>query len=395
MYRRCCALSVTSYKSKIRNELIIDYTTKSTIFELFKVINSREVQKILKKHGCDRYAKKLEAHQLIVMLILAQQNQCTGTRTIQTSFEFNRKLRRYLKLDSISHTQVFRRLKSFPIAAIEEIFNLVVKRLGSKYRQKISKPLHGLNLIDASTITKSLKGMEWARFRNSKAGIKLHLSLMYHDEITYPNNVYVSRAKEHDVAYLKDLVVISKNTINVFDRGYVDYQAFDQFSDAGVSFVTRLKENAATWVIKRYETDDESKVVYHDLVTVGCGKKKTRNAFRYIQLCDDDGKHVQFLTNVMDKTPEEIGDIYKLRWQIELFFKWIKQNLKIKHFYATSEQAITVQVYIALIAYCLFRLISVRVDPRVSLRKIKSAVLSALFDPFRDIVEQLIRISPH
>jgi IS4 transposase len=300
-----------------------------------------------------------------------------------------------MKLDTISHTQVFRRLRNFPIAAIEEVFNVVVKRLGSKYRQKISKSLHGLNLIDASTITKSLKGMEWAKFRKSKAGIKLHLSLMYHDDIAYPNNVFVSRAKEHDVAYLKDLVVVSKNTINVFDRGYVDYQAFDQFADAGVLFVTRLKENAATWVIKRYEVDEKSKVAYHDLVTVGCGTKKTKNAFRYIQLLDDDGNQVHFITNVMDKTPEEIGDIYKLRWQIELFFKWIKQNLKIKHFYATSEQAVTVQIFIALIAYCLFRLISAKVDPRVSLRKIKSAVMSALFDPFRDIVEQMMRISPH
>jgi IS4 transposase len=395
MYRRCTALSVTSYKSNIRNELIIDYTTKTTIFELFEVINSSEVRKIFKKHKCNRYAKKLKAHQLIVLLILAQQNQCTGTRTVQTSFEFNRKLRRYLKLDSISHTQVFRRLQSFPIAAIEEVFNVVVKRLGSKYRQKISKSLHGLNLIDASTITKSLKGMEWAKFRKSKAGIKLHLSLMYHDEIAYPNNVFVSKAKEHDVAYLKDLVVVSKDTINVFDRGYVDYQAFDQFSDVGVLFVTRLRENAATWVIQRYEVDEKSKVVYHDLVTVGCGAKKTKNAFRYIQLRDDDGNQVHFITNVMDKTPEEIGDIYKLRWQIELFFKWIKQNLKIKHFYATSEQAVTVQIFIALIAYCLFHLISAKVDPRVSLRKIKSAALSALFDPFRDVVEQMMRISPH
>ena len=148
-------------------------------------------------------------------------------------------------------------------------------------------------------------------------------------------------------------------------------------------------------MIERYEVDEKSKVVYHDLVTVGCGAKKTKNAFRYIQLRDDDGNHVHFITNVMDKTPEEIGDIYKLRWQIELFFKWIKQNLKIKHFYATSEQAVTVQIFIALIAYCLLRLISAKVDPRISLRKIKSAVMSALFDPFRDTVEQMMRISSH
>lgn len=97
----------------------------------------------------------------------------------------------------------------------------------------------------------------------------------------------------------------------------------------------------------------------------------------------------------MDKTTQEIGEIYKLRWQIELFFKWIKQNLKIKHFYATSENAVTVQIFIALIAYCLFRLISVYIKPTVSLRKIKIAVLTSLFEPFDEFIEQLMRISPH
>lgn len=235
------------------------------------MINSQEVKNIFKKYNCNRYAKKLKAHQLIILLILAQQNQYTGTRMIQTGFEFNRKLRRALKLESISHTQIFRRLQSFPVAAIEEIFSIIVKRLSKEYVSATSS-LDSLNLIDASSITKSLKGMEWAKFRDGKAGVKLHLSLMYHDEICYPKDAFVSKAKVHDIAYFKDLISMNKKIINVFDRGYVDYEAFDEFSDAGIKFVTRLKDNAATWTIERYETKNDENLLFHDLVTVGSGK---------------------------------------------------------------------------------------------------------------------------
>ena len=391
MHRLVCDLVQIYNKEPIK----IDYTTKTTIFELFNVINSQEVQHIFEKHGCNHYAKKLKAHQLIVLLILAQQQQSTGVRAMHTHMKFSNKLHQHLGIDEISHTQIFRRLQKFPVAAIEEIFKVILKVLIQKHHMHSIPSIQKLNLIDASTISKSLSGMEWAQFRKDKAGIKLHLSLMYHDSIAYPTKLKVTSAKEHDVLYLRDLVVNCSDTINVFDRGYVDYQAFDEFAEEGIKFVTRLKDNAATWIVERFPTAPESNVIYDDHVKVGNGAKKTRNVFRYIQLRDDKGKHIQFITNVMDQSAEDIGAIYKNRWQIELFFKWIKQNLSIKHFYATSKDAITVQVYVAMIAYCLFTMVAIGIKQRISMSKIKAAVLAALYEPLDEFIERLMRISPH
>lgn len=359
------------------------------------MINSEEIQRIFKRHRCDRYSKKLKTAQLIPLLILAQYNQASGNRSVSIDLAFNNNLQRYLKLDSISHSQIFRRLETLPTEALEDMFSVIVSKVRKSFGNKASQAISGLNLIDSSTITKALTGMEWAKFRDSKAGIKLHLALETYEDFQFPNNVLTSIAKEHDVAYLKDLVVLSKTVINVFDRGYVDYKVFDQFVEDGVLFVTRLKDNAASWLVERYLVEDYDNVQYHDLVKIGSGPKKTKNAFRFIQMTDENGKVFKFLTNVFDKTVEDICAIYKERWQIELFFKWIKQHFKVKHFFATSSNAVTNQIYIALIGFCLLALVKLDTGAKASLYVIQIALRQSLFDAYENFKIRLIRISPH
>lgn len=347
------------------------------------------------RHKCDHYSKKLKTAQLIPLLILAQYNQASGNRSISIDLAFNSKLQDYLGLESISHSQVFRKLGSIPTEALEDIFSVIVSNVRRTFGRNASNVVAGLNLIDSSTITKALTGMEWAKFRDSKAGIKLHLALESHEHFQYPSNALISVAKDHDVSYLKDLVVLSKTTINVFDRGYVDYKVFDQFAEDGVLFVTRLKDNAATWLVERYPVESDEKVQYHDLVKIGSGSKKTKNAFRFIQMTDEKGKELKFLTNVFDKSVEEICAIYKERWQIELFFKWIKTHFKVKHFFATSSQAVTNQIYIALIGFCLLALIKLDTGARASIYIIQVALRQGLFESYESFKVRLIRISPH
>lgn len=359
------------------------------------MINSDEIQRIFKRHQSDRYSKKLKTAQLIPLLVLAQYNQASGNRSVAIDLAFNSKLQNYLGLGSISHSQVFRRLGNLPTEALEDLFSVIVSKVRRTFGANASNAVSGLNLIDSSTITKALTGMQWAKFRDSKAGIKLHLALDSHEHFQYPSNAMISVAKEHDVAYLKDLVVLSKTVINVFDRGYVDYKVFDQFADDGVLFVTRLKDNAATWLVERYPVGASKKISYHDLVKIGSGPKKTKNAFRFIQMTDEKGKELKFLTNVFDKSAEEICAIYKERWQIELFFKWIKTHFKVKHFFATSPRAVANQIYIALIGFCLLALIKLDTGAKASIYAIQVALRFCLFEPYESIKVQLIRISPH
>lgn len=248
-----------------------------------------------------------------------------------------------------------------------------------------------LNLIDASVISKALTGMEWAKFRKNKAGIKLHLAIRYHDEGLCPNKAKISTAKHADIKYLEELLDFEEGIINVFDRGYSSYELFDKITEAKGLFVTRLKENASTWI----EVDHPVNGSLVKVSDVRLGNKynyKTKHLYRYIELVDDEGKTLRFLTNMMDVSPEQITEIYRLRWQIELFFKWIKQHFTVKHFFATSENAVKNQMYIALIAYMLIGILRLNVNPKAPMNKLRIALRTGMnitFDQFRVLAGKL------
>jgi IS4 transposase len=187
------------------------------------------------------------------------------------------------------------------------------------------------------------------------------------------------------------LVVEEKDAINVFDRGYVDYEKFDIYCEKGIRFVTRLKSNAKIQVVKELTVKDETIEKGHIVYLGTKGINRMKHPLRIIKTHDTEGKPVIILTNDFKLTAREISDIYRYRWQIELFFKWLKQHCQIKHFYGLSQQAVENQVFIALITHCLLMLLKLKTGYKGSFLTIKRLLKACLLEPFTLFVKKLYR----
>ena len=188
----------------------------------------------------------------------------------------------------------------------------------------------------------------WAKFRRTKGGIKLH-TLLDHDGYI-PAFVHITTASVADVNAAR-LLKLPAGSIIVMDRGYVDFALFAQLHAKGILFVTRMKRGMRYRVVERAESDRAQGVTSEQTIEfTGTKAKKCPIRLRRVGYRDvETGKHYFFLTNEFELSAKTIADIYKERWQVELFFKWIKQNLKIKSFLGTSKNAVMSQIWIALI----------------------------------------------
>jgi len=205
--------------------------------------------------------------------------------------------------------------------------------------------------LDATTIKLCLSLFPWASFRQAKGGIKMHTLLDHDGHI--PAFATVTDAKTHESRLAKALE-LPKGSIVVFDKGFINYSWFRSLGEKGVFFVTRLKKNATYKLLERRPVDRKTGVTSDHIIEVISDKMPLR--LRRVGYRDpESGKRYQFLTNHFRLSPKTIADIYRERWQIELFFKEIKQNLRIKSFIGTSENAVLIQIYTALTVYLLLK----------------------------------------
>jgi hypothetical protein len=371
-------------------------TTKSTFIQLFEPILNKQFFQRLKDLNADKYVKKLKTTQLIELIAHAQIEQQRGLRDIGNSLN-NDELSKAVNLDSISASQVSRRLRDLPTEATQELFKTINLEIGKKIGfEKIQNELGRINLIDSSTISMCLSRYPWAEFRKTKSGVKLHLRLRFIENGVIPDKAIVTPARPADKTQMDNLVVEEKDALNVFDRGYVDYKKFDNYCEKGIRFVTRLKGNAIVKVERELPLEPESPIKKDYIVYLGSeGINKMQHPLRLLETSDIQGRQVLILTNDFGLSAEQIGDIYRSRWQIELFFKWIKQHLRVKHFYGLSQQAVENQILIALITYCLMALVKVKTSYRGSLLTIKRVLRTCLYDTFEAFVRQLRREPMH
>src|SRR5215469_14390558 len=217
-----------------------------------------------------------------------------------------------------------------------------------KHRFRFKSKLFSL---DATTISLCLSLFPWASFRQSKGGIKMHTLLDHNGYI--PSFVTITNAKTHESTMSKTLE-LPKGSIVVFDKGFIDYSWFRSLGEKGVFFVTRLKKNAVYTLLERHQVNRKTGVTSDHIIEVAKQEKPLR--LRRIGCRDpESGKRYEFLTNHFHLSAKTIADVYKDRWQIELFFKEIKQNLRIKSFVGNSENAVLIQVYTALTTYLLLK----------------------------------------
>lgn len=237
------------------------------------------------------------------------------------------------------------------------VFGLCKSQFGGKHKFRFKNKLLS---FDATVIELCLSIFDWAHFRRTKGAIKLHLLL---DHAGYlPQFVNITTGKVHEVNILKTLTFES-GTIVVFDRGLIDYQQWGQWTTQGVYFVTLLKSNADYQVVQQNELPKNKNIITDQLIKLKgfYSQQKCPHYLRLVEKWDPQKEEIiTFVTNNLKLAASTIAAIYKDRWQIEIFFKAIKQNLRIKTFIGTSFNAVMIQIWTALIAILLLKYLKAR-----------------------------------
>jgi hypothetical protein len=246
--------------------------------------------------------------------------------------------------------------------------------------------------LDSTTIDLCLSLFPWARFRRAKAAIKLHTLLDLRGPI--PTMISISDGKQADVRVLDELIP-EPGAFYVMDRGYVDFQRLYQFELAGAFFVTRAKTNLQFNRLESRLVDASTGVRSDQIIWLRnlSSIQQYPDKLRRIHYVDaKTGKRLVFLTNNFDLPAATIAQLYKCRWQVELFFKWIKQNLRITHFYGTTDNAVKTQVWIAVTVYVLVAIVRKQLELKVSLSQLLQILSVNVFEqvPLPELVANTI-----
>jgi len=253
--------------------------------------------------------------------------------------------------------------------------------------------------LDSSTIDLCLSLFSWAPFQSTKAAIKLHTLLDLRGAI--PAFIHISDGKLHDVNVL-DMLVLEPGAFYVMDRGYLDFQRLHAMTQAGAFFVTRAKSPMDSRRVYSAPTDRSTGIISDQQVMLDghYSAKKYPQHLRRIRFKDlESGKTLIFLTNHMALPALTIAALYKSRWQVELFFKWIKQHLRIKHFMGNSENAVKTQVWCAVATYVLIAIVKKELQLDASLYTCLQILSVSVFEktsfhaPCRPICPGLIRLT--
>ena len=234
--------------------------------------------------------------------------------------------------------------------------------------------------LDSTTIDLCLSLFPWAPFRSTKAAVKMHTLLDLRGNI--PSFIYVSDGKLHDVNVL-DRMIPEPAAIYLMDRAYLDFERLFALHEAGAFFVTRAKSNADLRRVYSAPSDRAQGIICDQTVALSgfYSRKHYPHHLRRIRFKDPESeKTLIFLTNLFGPPPTTVCELYKARWQVELFFKWIKQHLRIKKFYGTSENAVKAQIWVAVSVYVLVAIIKKRLDLEVSLYTLLQVLSVTLFE---------------
>lgn len=255
---------------------------------------------------------------------------------------------------------------------------------------RIARPLYAQDAIavelqetvyalDSTTIDLCLSLFPWASFRPAKAAIKLHTLLDLRGAI--PTFIHISQGRLHDVNVL-DLLIPEPGAFYVMDRGYLDFERLYKMHRAGSFFVTRAKANALFKHVRSQPVDRDTGLICDQIVEliVFYSRLGYPERLRRIHYRDPEKRHLVFLTNHLSLPALTICQLYKSRWQIELFFKWIKQHLRIKRFFGTSENAVKTQVWIAVAVYVLVAIIRKRLGLKLDLHAMLQILSVTPFD---------------
>jgi len=325
----------------------------NTVFsQLLKLIPRHEFETLANQHHTGRRLRRMSRWSQFVAMTLAQLSGRQSLRDIVGNLSAQRHKLYHLGIAIVSRSSLARVNEKQSHALYEALFHKLLRRCQGQAPRHGFRFKNKLYSLDASTIELCLSVFPWAKFRTTKGAIKLHVGIDHGGYL--PTFLSITDGKTHDITAGRALT-LPRHSMVVFDRGYNDYAWFNRLNSEDIFFVTRMKKKTRYRVIERRAVD-KSKGLTCDQTIELTGPKAGRCPIPLRRVGYIDAETRQryvFLTNHFGLAAGTIAAIYKARWQIELFFKWIKQNLKIKTFLGTSKNAVMTQIWIAMCVYLL------------------------------------------
>ena len=356
--------------------------------QILNLVPRHEFERLANQHHSGRAFRSTSRWSQFVMMCIGQLSGRCSLRDIVDNVSVQQQRLYHLGSKKMSRSNLARVNENKPYELYEALFKMLLNRIGRNAKGHGFKFQNKLYSLDSTKIDLCLSLFPWAEYRQAKGAIKLHVGLN-HDGML-PEFMSLSNGKCHDVRIGKK-IDFPKGSIVVIDRGYSDYRWYKQLTDKEIFFVTRIRSNARYRVLERREvkrdtglSSDQTIEFTGQNVSKECPQKLRRVGYRDAQT----GKHYVFLTNNFKLSAHTIAKLYKSRWEIELFFKWIKQNLKIKSFVGTSKNAVLTQIWIAMCSYLLMAFLKFQSKTHKSLQQILRLLQTNLFEKWS--LEELI-----
>lgn len=353
--------------------------------ELLKGLSRGSFEETVKKYHADKYNKGFRCWDQLIAMIYGQVSGCRSLRELEAGFNSQEVHHYHLGTRSIKRSTLSDANARKDLRVYEETCNQLLSHVHRKARKELGDMLY---LLDSTPIP--LKGLgydRWTEANKTKRtqGLKAHImtapqqGIPVYMEITSPNVNDVVAGKEIELEY---------GATYVFDKGYCDYNWWYQFTENEAFFVTRFKKNAGLRELEEKEIPNEhAEIILKDEVVEFKNKRPGGNRInqhhgtplRRVTVYREGKDPLIIASNDMERSAKEIADLYKRRWDIELFFKWLKQNLKIKQFLGRNENAVRLQIYIAIITYLLVFIYRRTNGISTSLRLCLAALKTGLF----------------
>jgi hypothetical protein len=354
----------------------------SIFSQILQLIPRDRFEAAVRKHQAERHARGFSSWGQLVAMLFCQLAQAKSLREITEGLQASEGKLKHLGLPEAPARSTLAYANGHrPWQLFESVFHQLLadcqKRLGvAKAGAKLGLPGKLLSL-DATVIDLCAEVFDWAQFRTTKGAVKLHL-LLDHDGYL-PCYAVITEGKVHEIQVARRLE-LQRGTMLVFDRGYTDYAWFQRLTEEGVHFVTRLKEKASYIVIERRKADGKAVLADEIIVMEKQAASEKAPFLRRIRYWDETNqRELVFLTNHLDLPAATVAAVYQERWQIELLFKALKQNLRIKTFVGTSANALKTQIWTALIALLAVKFLQLQAQFPWSLSRLIALLRQQLF----------------
>ena len=379
---------------------------KYVFAQLVEFLNKNKFRKLVDKYDGNHYVKHFTCWNQLLAMMFGQLSNRESLRDLIVALQAHKSKRYHLGLgrEPIAKTTLATANQNRDYRIFEDFAFYMMKEASEKRATNILDIPGKKYAFDSTTIPLCLATFPWAKFRRKKGGTKTHV--LYDIEAQVPTFYTVTTASKHDSTVM-NTIPYEPNAYYIFDRAYDSFRELYRIHLTGSYYVIRAKTNLKYEVIKWKRRMPKNILTDAEVKLTGyLSEKKYPETFRLIRFYDEeDDREFTFLTNAKHITANDVANLYKKRWLVELFFKWLKQHLKIKRFWGTTENAVRIQISVAIITYCLVAIVqhdmklnrsTYEVLQILSISLTDKTHLSILFEKtnFNDVKEQLDPLIP-